>query len=64
MKWRGPTHEIDGRVQNGVLVSPIISVNYENYLRAADAIAQADFAHGRMRLRALTSGPKQPTGDA
>jgi|GraSoi2013_100cm_1033763.scaffolds.fasta_scaffold15347_3 hypothetical protein len=29
---RGPAHEIDGRAQNGVLVSPIISVNCENYL--------------------------------
>jgi hypothetical protein len=61
---RGPTHEIDGRAQNGVLVGPIISVNYENYLGAADAIAEADSAHGRMRVRAWPSGPKQPTGDA
>jgi len=27
-------------------------------------IAEADSAHGRMRVRAWTSGPKKPTGDA
>ncbi len=64
MEGRGPAHETDGRAQNGVLVSPIISVDYENYLRAADTIAEADSAHGRMRVRTWTSGPKQPTGDA
>jgi hypothetical protein len=61
---RGPAHEIDGRAQNGVLVSPIISVDCENYLAAADTIDEADAAHGRMRVRASPSGPKQPTGDA
>ena len=64
MEGRGPAHDINGRAQNGVLVSPIISVDYENYLGAADTIAEADSAHGRMRVRTWTSGPKQPTGDA
>ncbi len=64
MEGRGPTHEIDGRAQNGVLVSAIISVDHENYFGAADTIAEADSAPGRMRVRAWTSGPKQPTGDA
>jgi hypothetical protein len=64
MEGRGPAHEIDGRAQNGVLVSPIISVDYENYLAAADTIAEADSAFARMRVSAWTSGPKQPTGDA
>ncbi len=64
MEGRGPAHEIDGRAQNGVLVSPIISVDYGNYLGAADTMAEADSAHGRMRVRTWTSGPKQTTGDA
>jgi hypothetical protein len=64
MKRRGPEHEIGGRAQNGVLVSLIISVDYENYLAAADTIAEADSAHVRMRIRAWTSGPKQPGDDA
>jgi hypothetical protein len=64
MEGRGPSHEIYGRIQNGVLVGPIISVDYENYLGAADTIAEADSAHTRMGVRAWTSGPKQPTGDA
>ena len=63
MEGRGPAHETDGRAQNGVLVSPIISVDYENYLGPAGTIAKADSAHGRMRARAWTSGPKQSTGD-
>jgi len=62
MEGRGPAHEIDGRAQNGVLVSPIICVDYGNY--PADTMAEADSAHGRMRARAWTPGPKQPTGDA
>jgi hypothetical protein len=64
MEGRGPAHEIDGCAQNGVLVSPIISVDYENYLAAADTIAEADSAHRRMRVSAWTSGPKQTTGNA
>jgi hypothetical protein len=64
MEGRGPAHEIDGRAQNGVLVSPIFFVDYENYLGAADTIAEADCAPGRMWGSAWTSGPRQPTGDA
>ncbi len=63
MEGRGPAHEIDGRAQNGVLVSPINSVDCKNYLGAAGTIAEADSAHGRVRDRAWTSGPKQRTGD-
>jgi hypothetical protein len=64
MEGRGPAHEIDGRAQNGVPVSPIIFVDYENYLGAADTIAETDPAYGRMLVLAWTSGPEQPTGDA
>ena len=64
MEGRGPAHEIDGRAQNGVLVSPVISVDYENCLGAADTIAEARSAHARMGVLAWTSGPKEPTGDA
>ncbi|HUE57048.1 MAG TPA: hypothetical protein VMO76_14535 [Candidatus Udaeobacter sp.] len=45
-------------------MSPIIFVDYENYLGAADTIAETDPAYGRMLVLAWTSGPEQPTGDA
>lgn len=64
MEGRGPSNEIVGRAQNGVLVGPLVSMDYENYLGAADTIAEAGAAHARMGVLAWTSGPKQPTGDA